>query len=215
MAGDGKTAPFVAALPLVALAGCVDAIGWLRLDGLFVSFMSGTSTMLGAAAVGGDHRRAWVLAAAVGLFAAGALAGFLLARWAAAWRVAAVLALVGALLAAAWWLPFAGDLPPAAGCLVWAMGALNAALPGVGGITFVTGALTRFGEALAAGSRTAWRHLGLWSAMVAGAAAGALLQRHAPINALAIPAAVSLAGAGLATLLTVRKKRGFQGASAP
>lgn len=215
MARDGKTAPLGAALPLVALAGCVDAIGWLRLDGLFVSFMSGTSTMLGVAATGGDHGRAWVLAAAIGLFAAGALAGFLLARWAAAWRTAAVLALVGALLVAAWWLPFVGVLPPPACCLVLAMGALNAALPGVGGITFVTGALTRFGEALAAGSRAAWWHLGLWLAMVAGAAGGALLQRHAPAEALAIPAAVSLAGAALASFLTFRKKRGFQGASAP
>ncbi|MEN0073705.1 MAG: hypothetical protein AAGC69_04945, partial [Paracraurococcus sp.] len=36
-----------AAVPLAALAGCVDAIGWLRFDQLFVSFISGTSTMLG------------------------------------------------------------------------------------------------------------------------------------------------------------------------
>jgi len=210
-----KPAGLIATLPLVALAGCVDAIGWLRLNGLFVSFMSGTTTMLGASAGGGHRVETWALATAVGLFVVGTVVGFRLARRAAAWRTAAVLLFVGSLLALAWWLPFVGVLPPAACCLVMAMGALNAALPGVGGITFVTGALTRLGEALAAGSPAAWRHLGIWSAMAAGATGGALLQRYAPAAALAVPATIALSGAMLATLLTFKKKRRFQGVSAP
>jgi uncharacterized membrane protein YoaK (UPF0700 family) len=215
MAKDGKPAPLSAMLPLVALAGCVDAIGWLRLQGTFVSFMSGTSTMLGVATMGGDPGRAWVLASALALFTAGATLGFMLARRVPAWREAAVLGLVAALLVTAWWLPFVGVLPPAAWCLLAAMGALNAALPGVGGITFVTGALTRFGEGLAAGSSAAWRHLALWSALVAGAMVGALLQLHFPVQALVVPAVVSLAGAALATFLTLRRKRAVRGTSAP
>ena len=47
-----------AAVPLVALAGCVDAIGWLRFDQLFVSFISGTSTMLGIASAEAFHATA-------------------------------------------------------------------------------------------------------------------------------------------------------------
>src|SRR4029077_4997805 len=34
-------------LALTAMAGCVDAIGYLRLGGLFPSFMSGNTTQLG------------------------------------------------------------------------------------------------------------------------------------------------------------------------
>jgi uncharacterized membrane protein YoaK (UPF0700 family) len=158
------------AVPLVAIAGYVDAIGWLRLQELFVSFMSGTSTILGIALADGPAGRAAVLALVVGLFVAGAIAGAALGRLAGRWRAAAVLGLVAVLLALAWKLSWLGPrLPPAAYALVPAMGALNLALPGVGGITFVTGALTRFAEALVAalagvGPHAAWlRQLAAWS----------------------------------------------------
>src|SRR3954467_13380801 len=106
------------AVPLVAIGGCVDAIGWLRLHELFVSFMSGTSTLLGLALVAGQADRAAALAIVVALFAAGALAGATLGRLAGPWRGPAVLALVAGLLATAWQLPGpAARLPPSA----WAM----------------------------------------------------------------------------------------------
>ncbi|MFC7542407.1 DUF1275 family protein [Siccirubricoccus deserti] len=118
------------AVPLVAIAGYVDGIGWLRLQELFVSFMSGTSTMLGLALIGGPAGRAAALALVVGLFTAGAVAGAVLGRLAGRWR-AAVLGLVAVLLGLAWKLPWLGPrLPPAAYALVPAMGALNLALPG-------------------------------------------------------------------------------------
>nr|WP_256476406.1 DUF1275 family protein [Siccirubricoccus soli] len=198
------------AVPLVAIGGCVDAIGWLRLQELFVSFMSGTSTMFAVALAGGEAARAVELGLVVALFAAGALAGAVLGRLAGRWRGPAVLALVAALLLAAWGLPWVGgELPPAAWAMVPAMGALNLALPGVGGITFVTGALTRFAEALVAalagaGPHAAWAsQLAAWGALVGGAVLGALLDARAGDDAVAVPAlAAALAAllAGLARL---------------
>jgi uncharacterized membrane protein YoaK (UPF0700 family) len=184
------------AVPLVAIGGCVDAIGWLRLDELFVSFMSGTSTLLGLAAAERQPARAAELALVVALFAFGAVAGAALARLAGRWRATVVLGTVAALLACGWRLPTVGGagLPPMAFAVVPAMGALNLALPGVGGITFVTGSLTRFAEALVAALAGAGRHqawmvqLSVWAALVAGAGAGAWLEARMGHDALAVPA---------------------------
>ena len=56
---------WVLAAGLAMLAGYVDAIGFLRLGGLFVSFMSGNSTQLGVAIAG----HAGGVAVAAGLLA--------------------------------------------------------------------------------------------------------------------------------------------------
>jgi uncharacterized membrane protein YoaK (UPF0700 family) len=191
------------AVPLVALAGCVDAIGWLRLQELFVSFMSGTSTMLGVALAEGRLDRAAALGTVVALFAAGAIAAAGLGRLAGRHRGAVVLGLVAALLGCGWRLaPVHGaGLPPMAYAVVPAMGALNLALPGVGGITFVTGALTRFAEALMAALAGAGRHeawvtqLAAWAALVAGAMLGAQLEARLGADALAVPAGLALLAA--------------------
>jgi uncharacterized membrane protein YoaK (UPF0700 family) len=204
-----------AAVPLVALAGCVDAIGWLRLHELFVSFMSGTSTMLGVALAGGELPRAAVLAVVVGLFLAGGIAGAAVGHLAGAERrAAAVLWLVAGLLTlAAWRLPpigGGGPLPPWAWAMVPAMGALNTALPGVGGITFVTGSLARCAEALVAavagaGPRWAWVvQIAAWAALVAGATGGAALERAHGADALAVPACAAAGAALVATLAAAR-----------
>jgi uncharacterized membrane protein YoaK (UPF0700 family) len=192
-----------AAVPFVALAGCVDAIGWLRFDQLFVSFISGTSTMLGIATAEGHAGRAAALATVVGLFAAGALLGAALGAAAGRWRSPAVLALVATLLTAALAAPRAGEweLPPAAWAMVPAMGMLNTALPGVGGITFVTGALSRAMEGLVQALLGRARHgawaqqAACWAAMATGALTGALLQGAWGDAALAVPATAALLGA--------------------
>ena len=199
------------AVPLVALGGCVDAIGWLRLQELFVSFMSGTSTLLGLAVAEGRPDRAVALALVVALFAAGAVMGAALARLAGRWGAAVVLAAVAALLGCGWRLPSVGaammGLPPMAFAVVPAMGALNLALPGVGGITFVTGSLTRFADALVAALAGAGRHgawlvqLAVWAALVVGAAAGAWLEAHIGQDALAVPALIATVAALVALRL--------------
>ena len=194
--------PWVA-VPFVALAGCVDAIGWLRFDQLFVSFISGTSTMLGIAAAEGHAGRAAALAIVVGLFAGGALLGAVLGAVAGRWRGPAVLGMVAALLTAALLAPKAGtwELPPSAWAMVPAMGMLNTALPGVGGITFVTGALSRAMEGLVQALLGRARHgawaqqAACWAAMASGAMLGALLQGGWGDAALAVPATAALLGA--------------------
>jgi uncharacterized membrane protein YoaK (UPF0700 family) len=198
-----------AAVPPVALAGCVDAIGWLRLHELFVSFMSGTSTLLGLALAGHRMGRAEDLALVVALFAAGAAAGAAGGLLAGRWHSAVVLACVAALLHAALLLP-AGELRPglplAALAMVPAMGMLNTALPGVGGITFVTGALTRAGQGLVAalagrGPRWDWApQLAAWAAIVLGAAGGGLLEARLGHAALTVPATAALLAALLAAV---------------
>jgi len=81
---------------MVALAGCVDAIGWPRLHELFVRFMSGTSTLLGLALAGQRMGRVDELALVVALFATGAAAGAAGGLWAGRWHTAVVLAMVAA-----------------------------------------------------------------------------------------------------------------------
>jgi uncharacterized membrane protein YoaK (UPF0700 family) len=48
---------------LSALAGYVDAIGFIKLGGFFVSFMSGNSTRLGVGLAHGSHHATGVAAA--------------------------------------------------------------------------------------------------------------------------------------------------------
>ena len=66
------------ACALSALAGYVDAIGFIHLGGLFVSFMSGNSTRMGVSLAEGQW---WSAAEALGLialFVIGAAAGSLI-----------------------------------------------------------------------------------------------------------------------------------------
>src|SRR5215831_19387611 len=72
----------VMAAVLAALAGMVDVVGYLHLKGLFVSFMSGNSTQLGAALGQGDLTTATAIAELITLFVLGAAAGQMLADFA-------------------------------------------------------------------------------------------------------------------------------------
>jgi len=204
-----------AAVPFVALAGCVDAIGWLRFDQLFVSFISGTGTMLGIAAAQGHGARAAALGTVVGLFAGGALLGAVVGTLAGRWRSPAVLSLVAVLLGVALLAPATGgDLPVAAFGMVPAMGMLNTALPGVGGVTFVTGALSRAMEGLVQALLGRARHgawaqqAACWAAMAGGAMLGALLQGAWGDAALAVPATAALLGALVIAERTAAASRG-------
>lgn len=170
------------AFGLAALAGMVDALGLLKLGGLFVSFMSGNSTRMAVGVATGST----VAATAAGLivaFLAGVVAGALAARRAGRWRKQVVLALVLALLIVAALLADGRDdlltLPMAA-----AMGAVNNVFQRDGevsiGVTYMTGALVRMGQAIAAaltgGPRWAWLPwLLLWLSLICGAIIGTAL----------------------------------------
>lgn len=131
---------------LACLAGIVDAIGYLHLGGLFVSFMSGNSTQLGTALGQGNLAEAGIIAELIALFVAGAAAGQIISGIAGRWHTTWVLAGVAALLAVAA-LRAAAPEP-----MVLAMGALNASIHRVGnipvGLTYVTGGLVRLGQGL-------------------------------------------------------------------
>jgi len=60
---------------LAALAGIVDAIGYLHLGGLFVSYMSGNSTQLAVALGQGSRPEAGTISELIALFVLGAAAG--------------------------------------------------------------------------------------------------------------------------------------------
>ncbi len=66
------------ACALSALAGYVDAIGFLQLGGLFVSFMSGNSTRMGVYLAAGDWLPAAEALGLIALFVVGAAFGSLI-----------------------------------------------------------------------------------------------------------------------------------------
>lgn len=200
---------------LAMLAGYVDAIGFLRLNGLFVSFMSGNSTQLGVA-VAQRAAAGWLAAALVAGFVAGVVLGARVAIAAGIWRKPIVLALVAVLLALA--AAAAGAAPGmawiAAVLLAVAMGAENTVFQREGevsvGVTYMTGTLVKLGQHLAAaiagGPRWRWvPYLLLWSGLILGAAIGASLYPVYGMAALwgAVGAAVALVGVARAIGPTV------------
>ena len=192
------------AVALIALAGCVDAIGFLRLSRLFVSFMSGNSTQFAIAMMKGQSREAARAGGIVALFVIGVFAGRLIAKAAGRFRRPAVLAVEALLLVLASVLSvgkFENIIP-----IVAAMGLQNAAFHKAGetktSLTYVTGTLVSLGENLAdaiSGPLFNWVPYALmWCGMVVGASVGALLYAQVGLHALAFPAA---AAASLAVLL--------------
>lgn len=137
---------------LTATAGWIDAIGFLRLGGLYTSFMSGNTTQfavtLGQCEVAGALPVGGLLSA----FAGGSVLGGLVKGAAPAnWVAALVLTREALLLGTAAALALASpDALPATLLLAFAMGSQNTALLQVAGFragtTFVTGALSGFGQ---------------------------------------------------------------------
>lgn len=190
-----------------ALAGFVDAIGFVESGGFFVSFMTGNSTRL---AVGVAE---WTYAGLVAgliiiLFVVGVVAGSLVAARAAARRSGVILLIVAALLAVAGGLRIADQVVAAVACLAVAMGMVNAAVEGrdgaVVGVTYMTGTLVQMGQKMANAVRGTgdgrWLpHLALWSALVGGAIVGARVTIGSPLAAyaLAIVGGAALGGRAL------------------
>ena len=190
------------ACALSALAGYVDGIGFLHLGGLFVSFMSGNSTRMGVSLAEGHWLHAAKSFSLIALFVTGAAAGSLIVLGRGANRQPWVL-LAEALLLAAAALAYTFDLSNTAiAAIVLAMGLENAVFQiegGAGlGLTYVTGALVKVGQLLAAaltgGARWAWApNLLLWAALVAGSLCGALAYHWINLAAIWFAATAALA----------------------
>ncbi len=171
------------AAAFAGVAGYVDAIGFLLTGGFFVSFMSGNTTRL---AIGVAHGSAAFGFAAmlVALFVAGVIVGTLAGRLAGKRRHVAVLLLVTLLLTMAAVLHTSGAGRYVVGPMVLAMGAMNTVFAEDGevriGLTYMTGTLVKLGKcvttALLGGDRFGWlRYLLLWSGLLAGGVAGAVV----------------------------------------
>jgi len=201
------------ACALSALAGYVDAIGFLHLGGLFVSFMSGNSTQMGVSLAEAHWASAAKSLGLIALFVIGAAAGSLIVLGRGTNRQPWVL-LAEALLLAAAALCYAFDLSNAAvAAIVLAMGVENAVFQiegGAGlGLTYVTGALVKVGQlaaaALTGGARWAWApNLLLWAALVAGSSCGALAYHWINLAAIWFAAAAALALSAVVALTVHR-----------
>ena len=196
------------AIAAAALAGYVDAAGFLSADRYFVSFMSGNTTRLGVDLIAAP-RSAAVPALLVAGFVLGVFGGAVLAAKAGAQRKFAVLALVAGLLGGA---AFSPRIELTLALLVLAMGALNNTFQRDGevsvGLTYMTGALVRFGQGLAAKAmgtgNNGWEGwLMLWLGLALGAVAGAYAMIHWPGLALWLAALWALALALFARRLSV------------
>jgi len=168
------------AVGAAALAGFVDATGFLSLGGFFVSFMSGNSTRL-AVGLAGIPAEALIAGRLIGCFVLGVIAGSLMGAAARRMRRPVVLLLVALLVAVGAML--AGTSADLAVLFVAAaMGAENTTFERDGevsiGLTYMTGTLVKLGQRLAGaimgGPKLAWApYLMLWLGLVGGALAGA------------------------------------------
>lgn len=140
------------AIAIAALAGFVDATGFLAAGGYFTSFMSGNTTRLGVDLVTAPAA-AIVPAGILAAFVAGVTIGAIVAerggsrRKTAVMLTTVVLLIVAAALDTRWQAGFIG-------AAVLAMGALNNVFRREGevavGVTYMTGALVRLGQGVAA-----------------------------------------------------------------
>jgi uncharacterized membrane protein YoaK (UPF0700 family) len=189
------------ALGLAGLAGLVDATGFVVAGGYFTSFMSGNTTRMGVELV---ERPALALAplALIGCFLAGVVLGALTGRHFAGRHKRVLLGVVAGVLGAGAGLLAAGQPIPFLGLSALAMGLANNVFVRDGevtvGVTYMTGALVRFGQGIAARLARqplpATRGYGLlWSALAVGAAVGGGLCVLAPTAAAAASFAAALA----------------------
>ncbi|MFM5929613.1 MAG: YoaK family protein [Novosphingobium sp.] len=197
------------AIGLAALAGFVDAFGFLSADGFFVSFMSGNTTRL-AVSLYTDPWFAVIPALLLFGFVVGVAIGAVAAERAGARRKLATLLLVGALLAVAALCRMAGYEAAMLAALVLAMGALNNTFRRNGevaiGLTYMTGALVRLGQSIAArlmGERGegAGATFLLWAGLALGAVMGAGAFHSVPAAAPWIASAWAFVMAAFSTRL--------------
>lgn len=197
------------AVALAALAGFVDAIGFLYTGGFFTAFMTGNSTRM-AVGLFTDGGIAAIAAAMIATFVAGVVLGTVVGHFCSP-KARLPLTIIGVvvLLVAAASSALAGAGTVAVGFTLLAMGMENTVFQREGqvsvGLTYMTGTLVKLGQALARvhrpGQRWGWvPHLLLWLGLVSGAGAGVLAYLELQLQALWMAAAIGLVLAAIACL---------------
>ena len=198
-----RTGQIAAGLVLTALAGYVDALGFIRLGGLYTSFMSGNTTQLAVFGAEADLHRVVLPAVLILAFLAGSILGSGLAILVPArWTTPTVLAYEALLIVGGLALGLhSPELAVASVFVALAMGSQNAVLSQVkgfrAGTTFVTGALFSLGHKIAqaltrTGDPLGWVGDGLvWLSLLFGAVFGALAYNALGLYALIPPAGVA------------------------
>ncbi len=185
------------AVGLSGLGGFTDALGYLALGGVFVSFMSGNSTLLGIAGAEAVEARVALAGGLVAAFVGGVMVGTWVGRPCGVRRAPAILVLVAAILSGAAILHALGHTVAAGVLVALGMGAENTVFqkegqPGMG-LTYMTGTLVRMGQRAAEG---AWHavlaDLLLWGGMVLGALVGALVFAQIGLHGVWVAVAVLL-----------------------
>lgn len=199
-------------LLLTALAGYVDALGFVRLGGLYTSFMSGNTTQLAVFGAAVELHRMVLPATLLFAFLFGSVLGSGLAILVPPrWTTPVVLAYESLLILGGLGLGLQSpELGLAAFFVAVAMGSQNAVLAQVkgfrAGTTFVTGALFSLGQKIAqaltrTGDPLGWIGDGLvWLSLLLGAYLGAQAYSLFALYALIAPAALS---GGLALLTAI------------
>lgn len=205
-------------LLLTALAGYIDAIGFIRLSSFYTSFMSGNTTQMGVSMAHGEFAQALMPTVLIIMFLIGSTLGSGLAIVTPApWKTVAVLAYEAILIFGTFSIGLQlPDVGLVSLFLALAMGAQNAVLGSVqgfrAGTTFVTGALFSLGQKIAAAFTRTGPPFGwigdatVWLALLFGALLGAAVHNALGIFALVFPAALTGALAVVAGLF-VRSQR--------
>jgi uncharacterized membrane protein YoaK (UPF0700 family) len=190
------------AMALAMLAGFIDATGFVASQQYFVSFMSGNTTRLSVSLATGAFSPLVPALLILG-FVVGVTGGALVVRRAGRWRKTAVIAVSTALICGSAIARAIGSEPLFLACSVLAMGAINNTysreMHVAVGLTYMTGALVRLGQGLAARLtgeiREGWfLNIVLWASLALGAVGGAAA-------ATRIPAAAPWISVALAALL--------------
>ncbi|ANL44891.1 hypothetical protein AMC87_CH00141 [Rhizobium phaseoli] len=198
------------------LAGMTDATG-LLLTGDFVSFMTGNTTRAALSLSDGNLYHAAVLILAIVVFVLGNAAGIVIAHVSER-RIFVVLGCVGLVLALASITTGQSMMLASFYLIVCSMGMVNAAVEHIEGLpiglTYVTGALSRFGRGIGrwiiGDRRVEWTiQIVPWGGMIAGAIAGAVLTRLTGAHALWLVSVFAMALAFAAMFIPRPLQRRF------
>lgn len=205
----GKRTVFLA-LCLSFLAGFLDALGFISLGGVFVSFMSGNSTRSAVGLVQEGLAGLIVPGGIILCFVLGVISGTLLGNTVPEKRVQRVLTMVSIALILAASIHNISGL--AAAIIAFAMGASNTAFQRNGevsiGVTYMTGTLVKMGQhianALSGGPQYTWfRYFLLWASLVLGACSGALIYGWVGLAGIWVAALISVFLTGITIKLNM------------